>query len=358
MDLKIAINNVRRVVMHGLTKYVGFSDTMIKAEEGIDLKRILLCRPNSRLGNQLLITPLVQEIIALFPDCKVDLFARGFLSEIIFENYEQIDKKIKLPKKPFGEMIKYIKVWFSLRRRRYDLVINVTEGSSSGRLSTRFSRARWRFFNHTDALLQARYPDYRHMAKFPVYNFRHYLSLSGLKISERPVPLLSIKLSEAELDKGKMVLNSHVDHTKETICIYTFATGTKCYSEEWWAVMYIRLMETYGKTYNILEVLPIENVSKIHFEACSYYSKNIREIASVIANSVLFLGADSGIMHLAASSGTPTVGLFSITDPSVYRPYGNHSLAINTNTTNTDGIIAALNEILNYNSYLAPRNLN
>lgn len=349
MDLKSRINGVRRTIMHGLTKYIGFSDTKIKSGKEITIKRVLLCRPNSRLGNQLLITPFVQDIIFLFPDCKIDLFVRGFLSEIIFENYENVDKKIKLPKRPFDELIKYMKVWFSLRKRRYDLVINVAEGSSSGRLSTRFSRAKWRFYNNANMELQSRYPDYRHMAKFPVYNFRYYLSQSGFAITERPVPTLDIKLNPLELANGKKVLDSYIDTTKKTICIYTFATGAKCYSKEWWATMYTALKEAYGETYNILEVLPVENVSQIDFEAPSYYSKDIREITSVIANSVIFFGADSGIMHLAVSSGTPTVGLFSITDISVYQPYGNHSVAIDTNTTDTGGIIAALDRILNNN---------
>jgi hypothetical protein len=102
MQLKNIVNNIRRAVMHGLTRYVGFSDTRIKAGAGV--QRVLLCRPNSRLGNQLMITPLVQEIIALFPGCRIDLFVRGSLSEIIFANYEPVDRIIELPRKPFDEM--------------------------------------------------------------------------------------------------------------------------------------------------------------------------------------------------------------------------------------------------------------
>jgi ADP-heptose:LPS heptosyltransferase len=350
MNLKSIANDMRRAVMHELTRYVGFSDTKIKAGEELDIKRILLCRPNSRLGNQLLVTPLVQEITALFPDCRIDLFVRGSLSEIIFERYEQIDRIIELPRKPFNELVEYLKVWLSLRRQPYDLVINVTGGSSSGRLSTRFARARWRFFNNTDALLQAQYPDYGHMAKYPVYNFRHYLSLSGLEIPERPVPPLNLRLSADELANGQKVLGRYVDGTKPTLCIYTFATGSKCYSKEWWATMYDRLKEAYGAAYHILEVLPVENVSQVNFEAPSYYSKDIREIASVIANSALFFGADSGIMHLAASSGAPVAGLFSVTEIPVYLPYGCRSIAIDTNTTDAGGIIAALDGILKDNS--------
>jgi ADP-heptose:LPS heptosyltransferase len=194
------------------------------------------------------------------------------------------------------------------------------------------------------------------MARRPVYNLRHYLLQSGVAVADRPVPPLSLKLSAAELAEGQRVLDYFVCPARETICIYTYATGIKCYSREWWAAMYSQLKEAFGETYNILEVLPIENVSQINFEATAYYSDDIREIAAVMAHAALFVGADSGMMHLAAASGTPTVGLFSVTDPAVYRPYSGCNLAIDTNTTGAGGIIAALRTILNYNRYLAPCN--
>ncbi|MDR0429821.1 MAG: glycosyltransferase family 9 protein [Tannerellaceae bacterium] len=349
MDFKHRINNVRGAMLRKMTKYIGFSNTPINVDDVVDIKRILICRPNGRLGNQILITPLIQDILTLFPDCKIDLFVKGGLSSVIFENYHQVDRIIKLPKRPFDEFRKYIGVWFSLRKRRYDLVVNVIEGSSSGRLSTRIARAKWRFFNNVNEELKAKHPDYDHMAKFTVYNLRHYLPQFQANDPEKPIPTLNIKLSPAELEKGKELLDRHVDSTKKTICVYTFATGDKCYSKEWWAAMYKKIKETYEPSYNILEVLPAENVSQINFEAPAYYSKDIREITAVIANSVLFLGADSGIMHLASASQTPIVGLFSITDKSIYEPYGNHSVPIDTNTTDTDGIIAVMDKILNIN---------
>jgi ADP-heptose:LPS heptosyltransferase len=335
--------------MHGLTRYVGFSDTKIKAGEGPGIKRILLSRPNSRLGNQLMITPLVQECIALFPGCRIDLFVRGSLSEIIYKNYGEVDRIIELPRKPFRQLGRYLGVWLSLRRRRYNLVINVTGGSSSGRLSTRFARARWRLFNNTDAFLERWLPDYGHMAKSPVYNLRRYLQLPRRE-QQGPVPPLSLRLDAGELANGREVLRRYVDDTKPVICIYTFATGLKRHSEKWWTMMYASLKEAFGARYHILEVLPVENVSQINFCAPSYYSRDLREIASVIANSALFIGADSGIMHLAAASGAPVAGLFSVTLMPVYRPYGGRNLAIDTNSTSTGRIIDILNMILKDNN--------
>ena len=87
-------------------------------------------------------------------------------------------------------------------------------------------------------------------------------------------------------------------------------------------------------------------MSQLSYSISSFYSKDIREIASIIANSVLFIGADSGMMHLAASSSTPTVGLFKVTEIGNYAPYGNGSMGIDTNQVSMDDIIESVDKIL------------
>ena len=42
----------------------------------------------------------------------------------------------------------------------------------------------------------------------------------------------------------------------------------------------------------------------------------------------MFIGNDSGLMHLAASAMIPTVGLFGPSDSIKYSPWGNKTLAI------------------------------
>jgi ADP-heptose:LPS heptosyltransferase len=46
------------------------------------------------------------------------------------------------------------------------------------------------------------------------------------------------------------------------------------------------------------------------------------ELASAMAGSRLFIGNDSGISHMAASLGLPTVAIFGPTDPKVWSPRG------------------------------------
>ena len=89
----------------------------------------------------------------------------------------------------------------------------------------------------------------------------------------------------------------------------------------------------------IVQLTPAENVSQINFKAPSFYSKDVREIAAFIANADIFIGADSGIMHLASASLTTTLGLFSRTNPMIYQPYCNNSMAIDTRIKNHNDIV-------------------
>jgi len=344
MGILKKINRRRRAFMKGLTKNIGScSYPKIKeTPEDIKIEKVLICRPNGRLGNLLLVTPLVQEITAVFPNCKIDLMVKGNLAPILFENYDAIDHTIKLPKKPFKSLFKYFQKWTAIRRTRYDLIINVVSYSSSGRLATWIARGKYKLFgNDEGGLIASRYENAQHMAKFSVYYFRDFLLHCGLPERSGAVPLLDLKLSAAELEKGKGIVQNIVGDDKKTIALFTYATGHKCYSCDWWVHFYEALKQAFPEC-NILEILPIEKVSQISFQAPAFYSKDVREIGAVIANTNVFVGADSGIMHLASSVQTPTVGLFSVTDSTTYQPYGNNSLGVKTEEIGIEACLALI----------------
>jgi heptosyltransferase-3 len=55
---------------------------------------------------------------------------------------------------------------------------------------------------------------------------------------------------------------------------------------------------------------------------------SLPEIAAVLARVSLFVGNDSGLMHLAAASGAPTIGLFGPTNAAEYGPVGPRTKAV------------------------------
>lgn len=52
-------------------------------------------------------------------------------------------------------------------------------------------------------------------------------------------------------------------------------------------------------------------------------SGSIRHLAGILSQARLFVGNDSGVTHLAAAAGTPTIALFGPTDPASWAPIGN-----------------------------------
>jgi ADP-heptose:LPS heptosyltransferase len=65
--------------------------------------------------------------------------------------------------------------------------------------------------------------------------------------------------------------------------------------------------------------------------------------AEVLRRCALFIGNDSGIMHVSAAIGTPTLGLFGPSLPAQYAPWGKHT-AVATTTI-------PYHEIVNANDY-------
>lgn len=349
MSLKSKANSVRRKIMHSLTHNIGKKSIgdMQKKADNFNIKRVLISRPNHRLGNMLLITPLVQEIANTFPNCTIDLFVKGKITPIVFQNYPQVKNIIELPKKPLKDFSNYLKVWFSLKRTKYDLVINVEKGSSSGRISTIIPLADFKFYGDDFDELKNKYNDIEHIAKYPVYNFRRFLEVLNQKPLQENVPVLDLKLSTEELQQGKKdLLKVTANDNRKTIAFFTYATGAKCYSVEWWNDFYEKFYPKYGNDFNLIEILPVENISQLERKLPTYYSKEIREIAALMANCEVVVAADSGMMHLSSAALAPTIGLFSVTRTEVYAPYGNQSSFINTNHQPQEDIITAIDGIV------------
>lgn len=301
--------------------------------------KVLITRPNHRLGNQLLITPLIQEINKQFPNCKIHLIVNGNLSYILLSNYHCVETIFNLPKKPFNNILDYLKKSISLISNQYDIAIVGCEDSNSSKIFVKLSRAKFKIYNSGTTKLNR--PE--HIAKIPIYNLRKFLGPSDY-LTDR-YPKLSIKLSRQEIEKGNQRIKALFNSNKKTICIFTFATGNKCLSKKWWLKFYKEL-KTEFTDFNVLEILPNENVSQINYESVHFYSNNLREIASVIENSVVFIGADSGIMHLSSSTNTTTFGLFNVTDPKTYGPYGGNNIPLDTNSVKLSEIIERIKEAI------------
>jgi ADP-heptose:LPS heptosyltransferase len=68
---------------------------------------------------------------------------------------------------------------------------------------------------------------------------------------------------------------------------------------------------------------------------------NLLEAAAILAQSRLFVGNDSGLGHLAAATGTPTVTVFGPGDPARYHPWHPQARWIQSSTGNIEDLTAA-----------------
>ena len=189
----------------------------------------------------------------LFNFSKIDILIRGdYLAPIVFGKYEKINNYLPLPRKPFNSLIKYASLWGKVKVKEYDLVINAVEGSSSGRLLTKLSRAEYKVFGGTSEETPIGFKHRKHIALGPIYDLRYFLR-NIREFNDKNIPLLDIKLTNEEKSKGKLALKKIVKTDKPVIGIFTFATGTKCYSTEFWDEFYTKLKAKFT-AYQILEI--------------------------------------------------------------------------------------------------------
>jgi ADP-heptose:LPS heptosyltransferase len=307
--------------------------------EGIH--RVLVCRPNHRLGNSVLISPLIAEIEALYPGAEIDLLGSQ-VTETLYAGRFRVHRIFVLPQKIARHLWTSIRTLHALRRCRYDLAVDACNGSQSGRLVLAMAQARYKLgfpdpaLNPASAWHALQWPD--HLAHRGVFLLRN--AYAGVTSSTWPP--LNLDVSMGEKCQAATVLSEMCERLPErraaTVAIFPNATGTKCYSEDWWT-QFVDTFQSLCPQVTLVNLLAAHGCSQLRSQLTPYYSRSLRRLVAMIACMDGFISADCGVMHLAAASGTPTLGLFSVTDPSKYAPYGGANAALDTRTM--DAVTAA-----------------
>ena len=292
--------------------------------------RILVCRPNHRLGNMLLMTPLIAELEQRYKGAEIDIVAEGPAACDVFATYFSVRNIYCLPPRGFKRPLAFLALIARIRRNRYDLIIDPCVGSTFSRVLTRAFRGRSKLgFDDaaaarglTHVVPTAAAP--RHMAKRPVSLVRWPGAVAADAAAD--FPPLDIRLTAAEHAQGRAIVDSLLRTTMApaaelTIGIFANATGAKRYPGPWWEAFIGALRQVYPLC-AIVEIIPGHGRSMLGGQWPGYYSTSIRRMAAVMSAVDVMITADCGVMHLAVASRVPTVGLFSVTDACVYGPYG------------------------------------
>lgn len=300
--------------------------------EGADLT-ILIVRPNTRLGNTLLMTPLIGEIGAALPNAKVDVLSACPAAAEVFQALP-VRQVHQLPFRGVRHPLRYLKILAQVRRRRYDLILDPSPNSWTGRFLTRWLNGRTRIGfvharRHQGVEISIPFEGApRHMGAYPVYLLRRALLGMETSAAARDDAKLEIRLSESERAAGREQLQQRLGTGRSgpVLAVATHATGAKRFPLEWWRSM-IRQVQVLRPTVQVIEIRPPSGAASLP-EFAGYASRRTREVAAVIEAAGCFVCADSGLMHLGAATDATTVGLFKVTLPELYEPRRGGSCAL------------------------------
>lgn len=311
--------------------------------------RVLLARPNHRLGNVLLITPLLQELERLLPQARVDVLAGPPFAACLLEGYPAVQRVDTLSARPLHEPGRLWSLWRGLPRRGYVLALDAAERSQSARWAVARSAARWRVGMDDgagDATLTHAVPYADcgvHQAQMPVRMLRAALGIG----TDTPVPPLAVRLAPAECDRASARLAALLGapgSASPRIGLFAEATGAKRYDTAFWQRL-IESLHAWIPRVRCAEIVPAHGRPMLPMLP-GIHTPPLREAAAVCAGLDLVIAADSGLMHLAAASGVPLLGLFQATDPARYAPYGERQSSIDTRTLGLDDVVIAARKVL------------
>lgn len=305
------------------------------------IHRVLVCCPGHRLENALLISPLLAEIEAMYPGAEIDVVGGGNACAQLFANRVRVRRIYGLLRMIARHPWATTKLLRQLRRYAYDLAIDPGIDPQSGRLLLAFAKARFKLGYPDDrgpaapAWHALRPPE--HLAQCGVFLLR--TAYAG-KVS-RPCPPLNLYLQKAETDRAREKLMAILGgmesscRSRIVIGIFTDPTGAKRYASDWWEQFIDNLMAGLPDAC-IVSLVAEHGEGQLDDRFASYHTHDPRQLAAMISCMDAFISAHCVVMHLAAATGTPTMGLFSTTSPAKYGPYGPLHEAIET-----DGMSAA-----------------
>lgn len=167
-----------------------------------------------------------------------------------------------------------------------------------------------------------------HISRFYIDKFcqANCLEQTDFKFNETG---LLIKSLATDVENGTMLIKSKgVDLARKKLAIHPGSGGeNKCWNFENICSVAANLKRTACEIIFLLGPAETERLSPGDNQMLADIGKvfsglTLRQTMQIIASCDAFLGNDSGISHIAAGLGKPTLALFGPTDPAVYRPIG------------------------------------
>ena len=290
----------------------------------------------SCVGDVVMTSPILGILHEKFPNAIIDVVA-DYRSKNLYENLPGLGK-IFLKNK--GHFLRGIPALIrQLWATKYDIIVDV----------------------RTDGLSYLLRAEKRYTKMFARSYGEHAVeALMGVIFSlhgENKVPDTSIWLSEKERKKANMQLSffSNKDRLL-AVCAGDVRRPNKCWSSN----KLIELINKYEKKFTGVLFLggeldkerTLKVADKIGIQNLNTIGSSLLESAAFLENSILFLGPDSGLGHIASAVNTPVVSMFSVDSPKRCRPWGKNVICLEGKNKDARNILItdvdnAIKEIVN-----------
>jgi len=311
----------------------------VKEDKSKDLgtpEKILIIRQHNKLGDLLAGVSLFRAIKETYPSSTITLVGSPSNYPGMVNN-KFIDKIFVYDKKKLFNPLYLLKAW-RLLREEYDIAIVpvIVTISSISNFLARIANAKCRiganylnglknetvfFFDrrvdldwraHPDSNVSERSLDIARPFGINTKNYRSEISFNDKDEKTAEIFILTFKANG-----GKLLVGLHV--------------GAGIPAQKWSLIKYVNLIK------KLKENFPVEiylTGSRADKEEINYVKKNsdvtfglflnhsIPEVSALISKSDLFISNDTGIMHVAGTTGTPQISIFGPTNPFNWAPIG------------------------------------
>ena len=296
------------------------------------MKKILIISSN-RLGDSILTSGLVNHYKKNNKKNSLT-FVCGDLPAEIFKHARNIDRLISLKKKKNSSH--WLFLWIKVFLNFWDEIVDLRGSAIS-------------YFLFTKKRIINPYID-----KDKKKKIHKVLSISKFYNKKLLVPKLDIQLKKIPRFENHFLSNYY----KSFVAI---APGANWVPKQWPKENFVSLIKKLitNKNFDHCRFILIgsQNEKYIGDFICKSFNNDriinligkpkLIEVCSILKKCKLFIGNDSGLMHLAASLKIPTVGLFGPSDIKQYSPWGDNTLSIKTPESPS--------ELMN-NEFFSPKN--
>jgi len=338
--MKIPLHTkLRRLFRAYLYKAISFlikSDKVKSTLDKNEIKRIIIVRPNYRIGNLIFLTPLINEIAKELPEAKVDLVVGMKLAGDILKELPNVGEVMSIDRKLLAHPLDLYHFIKEARQTQYDLAINISSGSLSSQIVTMLVNARYK----------ASFKSERNVTKLThaiskegIYRHSGHQTLELLKLFDMPLPAkdtpLDIKLTDEEIKHAQeelkhLLKNTQFDENAKVIALFRNARFDKKISDEWWNEWY-KEIKNIDQNIVVVDILSPDILTKLNDDVLEYSNKNLRALGAFFHVCDAYVSADTGPLHLASASDARVLAFFNKTNAEVYGTLGEKSKTVDIN---------------------------